>query len=158
MSVAAPHVTDARPPRALLALLNPVLRLLLRTSAGRIVTPVALLEFRGRRSGRRYRVPVGWHAVGDEPVVFTPARWRVNFRDGCETRVTHRGRGSSAIGTLVTDPDAVAAALREVLAAGVPPRMLGFRMPVGHVIDVDDVRALDKAMIRFTGWTVAPPA
>jgi hypothetical protein len=54
-------VRDGRPPAMLVRLLNPVARVVLRTPFGRIVKPVALLQFTGRRSGRRYVIPVGLH-------------------------------------------------------------------------------------------------
>jgi hypothetical protein len=57
-------VADARPPLALIKIMNPVLRRLLPTPFGRVVRPFALLEFAGRRNGRRYKVPVGWYERG----------------------------------------------------------------------------------------------
>jgi len=67
-------VRDVRPPLAVIRLLNPIMRFVLRTPLGRVVRPFALLEFSGRRSGRRYRVPVGWHEFNGEPVVLTRLR------------------------------------------------------------------------------------
>jgi hypothetical protein len=60
------------PPRWLQALLNPVLRKVLRTRVGGRI-PAALLCFDGRRSGRRFEVPVGVHDAPDGPVVLTPS-------------------------------------------------------------------------------------
>jgi hypothetical protein len=85
-------VRDARPPTAMVAAINPILRALLRTPFARLAKHLALLEFSGRRSGRRYRVPVGWHQADGVPVVFTPAPWRANFQGGAPTTVHHRGR------------------------------------------------------------------
>ena len=42
---------DARPPLALVRVINPTMRVVLRTPLGRLVRPVALLDFTGRRSG-----------------------------------------------------------------------------------------------------------
>src|SRR5918995_3309488 len=81
-----------RPPQALIRLMNPALRALLPTPIGRLIAPFALLEFDGARTGRHYRVPVGWHDIDGRPVVFTPARWRVNLRGGVAVTVHHRGR------------------------------------------------------------------
>src|SRR4051794_21368801 len=50
---AAVVARDAKPPLALVRMMNPVLRLLLRTPLARALRPFALLEFTGRRSGRR---------------------------------------------------------------------------------------------------------
>lgn len=143
-------VREARPPTLLVAVLNPVLRLALRTRLGRMVRPCALLEFTGRRSGRRFRVPVGWHDAEGTRVVFSPApRWPTNFRGGRKATVHRLGRKHELVGFLVTDPDEVARALRIVLAAGTPPRLIGLELPDGHQVTAADVLAVSKVMVRF---------
>jgi F420H(2)-dependent quinone reductase len=64
--------------------LNPVLRVLLRSPAHRLLSgSVLLLEYSGRRSGRRYGLPVMYAAAGDGFVVMAgqPAgkTWWRNF-------------------------------------------------------------------------------
>lgn len=142
-------VRDARPPSAVLAILNPVMRTVLPTVLGRLVRPFALIEFRGRRSGRRYRVPAGWHSAEGEAVVFTPAPWRANFAGSADAVVHYRGRTMPMIGTLVTDPATVAAAFRAVLATGTAPRLVGLDVPDAHELTASDVCSVDRAMIRF---------
>ena len=142
-------VRDARPPTVVIRVLNPIMRTVLPTPLGRLVRPFALLEFSGRRSGRRYRVPAGWHHAESGPVVITPAPWRINFADGARVTVRYRGRTQQMTGTLVTDPVAVAQALQWMFDAGTSPRNLGINMPEGHRITASDVASLDRAMIRF---------
>ena len=142
-------VSAALPPAPVLAVLNPLMRLVLRTPAGRAVPGLALLEFRGRRTGRRYRVPVGLHEVDGVSFVVTPARWRANFAGGAPAELRNRGRATPVVGTLVRDPDAVAALIRRVIADGTDPRLIGLRMAADHVIVADDVAALDRCAIRF---------
>jgi len=144
-------VSAALPPAPVLAVLNPLMRLVLRTPAGRAVPGIALLEFRGRRTGRRYRVPVGLHEVDGTSFVVTPARWRANFAGGEPAELRNRGRASAVVGTLVREPDTVAALIRRVIADGTDPSMIGLRMPADHVISADDVAALDRCAIRFDG-------
>jgi hypothetical protein len=144
---------DARPPLLLVALLNPVMRVVLRTPLGRLVRPVALLEFDGRRTARHYRIPVGWHELDRGHVVCTPAPWRVNFRNGIAVSVTFRGRRQEFTGTLVDDPDAVAAALQHLTEQHGSIRAVGVDVPRGHRITEDDVRAVGRALIRFTPRT-----
>lgn len=141
-------VRDARPPIALIRVLNPVMRMSLRTPLGWIVRPFALLEFRGRRSGKRVRVPVGWHHVDGDTVVFTPASWRNNFVGELPVTVRYRGRTHRLTGALVTDPEAVAATLRS-LSNGASLRKVGIAVPEGHAVTAADVRSVDRAMIRF---------
>jgi hypothetical protein len=148
-------VRDARPPLAVIRVLNPIMRFVLRTPLGGIVRPFALLEFSGRRSGRRYRVPVGWHESDGGPVVLTPAPWRTNFTGGARTTAHYRGRRYEMTGTLVTDPAAVAAVLQSMFVSGTSPRRMGLDVPPGHVMTASDVALLERAMIRLQP---APPA
>jgi hypothetical protein len=140
---------DARPPLLLIRAINPVMRLLLPTPAGRLLRPVALLEFQGRRSRRCLRVPVGWHHIHGNPVVFTPAPWRENFRGGHAVTIWHGGRRIDTTATLDDDPAHVAAALQALAAARGSLRAVGVRMPPNRDLIAADAAAVDRAMIRF---------
>ena len=143
------EMRDARPPPVLVGPLNVVNRWFLRSPLARPVGAVALLEFHGRRTGRLYRVPVGWHVVQDAGVVITPAPWRANFAGGLEVTVHHRGRALRCVGTLDTEPGAVAGALNELLASGTNPRFLGLVVPAGRTLVDEDAAAVHRALIRF---------
>ena len=147
---------DARPPLALVRMLNPIMRATLRTRLGRVVKPFALLEFSGRRTGQRYLVSVGWYFDGTTPVVFTPAPWRANFASGANVTVHHRGRAQQMTGMLVTDRDQVAAALQSVFDGGIAPRRVGIDIPADHRMNESDVAALGRALIRFHRADAAP--
>ena len=142
--------TDAKPPLLLVRAMNPLMRLVLRTAVGIVVRPFALLEFEGRRSGRRYRIPAGYHEIEGGRVVFSPAPWRDNFRDGRPVTVWFRGRRHAFVGTLDDDPESTAAALRSLADRRGSLRPVGIRVPSGHRVTVADVPALDRAVIRFT--------
>ena len=152
---AAP-VLDARPPSALVRIMNPILRMVLRTPFGRLVRPFALLEFDGRRSGHRYRVPVGWHTVGRRPVVFTPAPWRANFLGDTPVTVHFRGRSEAMTGRLEATPDAVAELLQSLFAEGTSPMKVGLRVQPGHQIDATDVTSVDRAALTFHSLASTP--
>lgn len=147
--MSADLVQDARPPLLLIRALNPIMRLLLPTPAGRLIRPFALLEFEGRRSRRRFRVPVGWHHIDGKPVVFTPAPWRENFRGGRAVTIWHRGHRIDTTATLNDDPGYVAAALQTLAAARGSLRAVGVRMPPGRHLTAADAAAVDRAVIRF---------
>ena len=142
-------VCDALPPKAVGRLLNPVVRGLLCTPLARRIDGLALLTFTGRRSGHRYRVPVGWHEAAGVPVVFTPSAWRVNFTDGWTVTVRHRGRSRQMIGRLVTDPNDVARALNYVLDHGTSPRRVALDVATGHALTPADVTSVGRAMVQF---------
>ena len=144
------EVRDARPSPMMTRFLNPLLSIVLRTPAGRMMKPFALLEFSGRKTGKRYRMVVGWHEDDDGVArVFTPAAWRANFALPAGAVVRYGGRRKTVRGALVDDPEAVAAALNAVISTGVAPRMLGFKMADGHRLTAEDVSVLRRAMITF---------
>src|SRR3954447_24411662 len=101
-------MTDRRPPKAVLAVMNPLMRALLASPLGRAIPPFGLLRFRGRRSGRRYAIVVGVHETDGRTLVVTPAQWRLNFSGGAPAELRHRGKTLRRTGTLVADPNAVA--------------------------------------------------
>lgn len=146
---AASTARDARPPQLLVRMMNPVLRFVLRTPLGRLVRPFALLEFVGRRSGRQFLVPVGYHELDRGHLVVTPAPWRVNFRSPHPVVVHFRGRREVCLGHLVDDPATVATALRELAQRQRSLKRIGVDIPDGHVIDAADVTAVDRALIEF---------
>lgn len=145
----ATMVRDARPPAALIRVLNPIMRFALRTQLGRLIGSFALLEFSGRRSGRLYSLPVGWHDADGVRIVLSPAPWRANFVFSAPVVVHHRGRVLHLSGTLVGDPAEVACYINSVLAGGTPARQIGLQVPPGHTISATDVTHVDRKLIRF---------
>jgi hypothetical protein len=143
-------VAERRPPDAVLHVVNPVLRRLLQSPIGRGLPGLGVLEFTGRRTGRRYRVVAGWHEVDGQEFVVTPAPWRANFAGGAPLAVTHRGRTRTGRGELVRDPAAVAEAVQRLLGQGTSARALGMAVASGHRFTVADVVATRKALVRFT--------
>ncbi|MER6798469.1 hypothetical protein ABT262_41770, partial [Amycolatopsis mediterranei] len=77
-----------QPPAPLVKTLNAVLRAVLPSPLGRGVGEFMLLAFAGRRTGRRYRVPVTAHGDAQGRCALTPAGWRLNFRGGADVDVT----------------------------------------------------------------------
>jgi hypothetical protein len=146
----ATGVRERRPPDAVVRALNPVLRVVLGSRLGRLVKPLAVLEFTGRRTQRRYRVVTGWYQLNGDNVVFSPALWRSNFADGATAQVRHRGTLQTLRGVLVTDAIVVAEALNVLISTGTSPRTLGLWVPPGHRITAEDVTHTRRAMIRFT--------
>lgn len=60
------QVTVSHPPDAVLRLMNPVVRRLLRTPLlGSMRKELMVVSFSGRKTGRRYSVPVSAHRIDD---------------------------------------------------------------------------------------------
>lgn len=141
-----PAVERMHPPQALWDhLVNPVMRTILRTPAHRLVdTHLMLLDVRGRRTGTRYLVPVGYHWIDGRLCVLTNAGWRANFRGGHPVRVSLRGRWVAGTATVREDPDDVAAVYAGLIdemgwqRAG---RRLGVRINVDRAPTREELRA-----------------
>ncbi len=87
---------------------NVFMRPLLRSSAGKRIHELALLSFVGRRSGRRYEVPVEFHELDGEPLILTAAAWKANLRGGADVELVHEARRVPMRAELIEDPDDVA--------------------------------------------------
>lgn len=115
----APRLTKLGnvPMRAVLALPFPT------PLSGRLM----LLHLTGRRSGRRYRIPVSY--IEHEGALLTPGggRWRLNLVDGRPERVRLRGRDVRLAPELVGDVEEVNRLLCAMAAAN---PMIGRFMPL----------------------------
>lgn len=87
---------------------NVFVRPLLRSSAGKGIHELALLSFVGRRSGKRYEVPVEYHELDGEPLILTASRWRANLRGGADVELVHGARRLPLRAELIEDADEVA--------------------------------------------------
>lgn len=142
------------PPPAVLKVMNVVMRPLLSSPLGRRIGGVMLLDFKGRRTGRRLKLPVNFHLVDGIPMAFTDAPWRHNFEGGHPVTVTHRGRVFETTGTLLSmTPREMGQAVRTSLDNGGSAQRMGIRTAPGHdptAAELADLGpALGKAVIRF---------
>jgi len=79
------------PPRALMRMVNPLMRFLSQRIAA-VRDFVIVLHYRGRRSGRHYDLPVGYRLIDGRIILLTNSGWRHNFREGSRIEVTYHGR------------------------------------------------------------------
>ena len=107
-------MSDQTTPRAqtlgLQPVVNQIVRALLRTpliSLGigrRLITVYAV----GRKSGRRYAIPVAYTRQGEDLIIGTPFRWARNLRTGEPVDIRIMGRRRSAAVEVLTDEADVA--------------------------------------------------
>jgi F420H(2)-dependent quinone reductase len=142
------------PPPALIRLGNPIVAALLRSPLHGLLDPsMLLLHVTGRKTGRRYDIPVNYVDVDGRLTIVTVARWRVNLRGGADVEVTWRGRQRRMHALLDEDPASVAVTYRTIVdRLGWPKaaRHLGISVPAGHPPTVLDLKA---AAIDY-GWSV----
>lgn len=112
-----------------------------------------VLHLTGRRSGRRYEVPVAHHDLDGRLVVLTDSAWRVNLRGGADVEVTLRGERSPMRAELDEDPATVAAAYRALIDRigwEKAQRRLGVAVHVGRAPTLGEL----EAAARETGLSV----
>ena len=145
---AIPAVRSQPPPARLMRLLNPLMRLAIRSRLGRRMEPLAVLRYHGRHSGRRRDIPVGVHDVAGVPTVFTDRPWRLNFLGGADVVVMRAGQARSGRAELVEDPAQVGPAFA-VAVRQVGPRKLGLAVATGHEPTAEELAAVGRSMIRI---------
>ena len=102
-------VTLSHPPTAVLHAVNPILRSLLRTPVlGGARKQLMVVSFNGRKTGRRYSIPLSAHHIDNNLYALTGAPWKHNFRDGATAEVLHDGKTTTMRGELIQDRAAVA--------------------------------------------------
>jgi len=161
MSEQSAAVVVSHPPEAMLRLVNPLLRRLLRTPLmGSARKAMMVLSFTGRKSGRRYEIPVSAHQIGGDLYALGGAAWRLNFRGGASAEVLHNGKTTTMRGELIEDPAAVAdLAHRAAESYGVKTaqRMMGLGFRDQRIPTVEEFAEAAKAnhlgAIHFTTAT-----
>jgi hypothetical protein len=151
MTQVATRVRLNPPPPALMRLVNPLVRRVLTTRlfASRIGT-IVLVEFRGRRTGRLLRIPMGLHDIDGVPTAFTCRRWRLNFTGSVPVTVIRRGQPRPGRAILVAAaPGQVGVALRSALDSGASPFVLGLKIDKRHDPSIAELDAAGLSMIQF---------
>ncbi len=125
-----------RPPVLLFKILNPVMRVLLRSPLQGLVSDrLMLMKVTGRKTGRRYSIPVGYARVGDTLYSGTDGRWARNLRGGAPVEVMLKGERRRATAELVMDIEGIVEAYRTISSAS---------------------RGYAKALARSAGITFGP--
>jgi hypothetical protein len=158
MTEQSPAVTVSHPPDALLRAVNPIMRFLLRTPvAGPAREQMMVVSFNGRKTGRRYSIPLSAHRIDNDLYAITPARWKLNFRDGAAAEVLHKGTTTAMRGELIQDRGVVADLSRRCAESyGVKraQRMMGLKFRDQRIPTVKEfAEAVDRdhiAAIRLT--------
>jgi hypothetical protein len=109
MTEESPAVIASHPPDALLRVVSSALRYLLPTPlAGPARKQFMVLNFTGRKSGRKFSIPVSAHAIDGALYAIAEAGWKANFRDGAPAEVLYDGKKTAMRGELIKDPATVA--------------------------------------------------
>jgi hypothetical protein len=159
MSQNHPAVERRHPPDALMRVANPVARWLI--GRGRAGGQLLMLHYRGRRTGRRYDVPAGYHLIDGAPSVLTNSGWRHNFAGGADSELTIHGKRRPAHASLIDGPDQVAAvydAMIGELGLRGAQRRLGIRINLDRPPTRTELRdAIQRCGLSIVRLQVAQP-
>ena len=153
-------------------LLNLIMRAVLATPLlhRAVSNRVLVIQVVGRKSGRTYRIPIGYTPHGDALLVGTAGTWRRNLSPGTAVEVVLERRRTKMAADVVTDEQRCADFYRAILAHNpVHGRYAGIRTdPDGSPNRADLKAALARgiAVVRLmpatgrssTGSAVASPA
>lgn len=151
----------AHPPQALLRVVNPALHLALRAPVlGPALKEFMVVSFNGRKTGKRFSVPVSAHHIDGDLYVLLNAGWKHNFRDGAPADVLYAAKTTRMRGQLIAEPAAVAdLAHRAAESEGAKKaqRAMGLKFRDGTVPSVAEFTEASKrlglAAIRLTPGT-----
>lgn len=158
MAEQSPAITASHPSPTVLRIINPVMKVLLKTPVlGPMRGQMMVVNFNGRKSGRRYSVPLSAHRIDDALYALTDAGWKVNFRDGASADILLDGKTTGMRGELIADPAAVADVAHrcaESYGAKEAQRMMGLKFRDERVPTLEEfteaAQRLHIAAIRFT--------
>lgn len=147
----------SEPPEAVMRVMNPVLKFVLRTPAGAAVKQFMVLRFTGRKSGREYTVPVSAHWLDGQLYALANATWKLNFRGGGPAQVSYGGKTTAMRGELIEDPATVAELFHRCATEYGPKKaemMMGLKFRDPGIPPLEEFRTaaeVNKAVaIRFT--------
>ena len=142
------------PPPTLVKMGNPLVRMLLGSPLrGVLDDSFLVLHLTGRKTGRRYDIPVGYVDMDGKLIVVTAARWRVNLRGRAEVEVTLRGCLRPMHALLDEDPASVAVSYQAMIGRigwKKAQRQLGISLPGGRA---PTALELNDAACEY-GWSV----
>jgi hypothetical protein len=144
MTEQSPAVTEAHLPEVVFRTLNPIVRFLVRTPlAGPLREQMMVVSFTGRKTGRRFSIPLSAHRIDNDLYAITSAGWKYNFRDGADAEALHKGKTTAMRGELISDPAVVADLCKRTAESYGVKRaqlMMGLKFRDGRVPTLEEFR------------------
>lgn len=136
-------------------IVNPTLAAILRSPLHRLLSnALMLLSFHGRRSGKRYTIPVGYLQQGNRLYLFSHAGWWKNL-PGQQVTIRLRGKTVRGLARQLEDRTEIAMVVRLSLAQR--GETMARRMGLLEYADPDRTGPLPRRT-RFFAITLDEPA
>lgn len=143
-------VRSVPPPKAVLTVVNPAVKVVSKTPLGRMLGSVGVLRFTGRRSGRTLEIATGIHDIGNgEYGVFSSSPWRHNFHGGAPVEVLISGKHRKGRAELIEDPAEIGRAF-QVAMEHASLRTLGLVIEKGYQPTATDLGNTGRELIKIT--------
>ncbi len=146
----APPQPMRRPPRLAYKVLNPTFKTLLRSPLhGLLSGRLMVLTFTGRKSGKRFSIPVGYVQTDDTLLIATESAWSKNLHGDVPVRVRLRGRERAGLADVIADEEVMREKYRVMLAAGPQlGQIIGIRLDANGEPNPEDVaRARERGHV-----------
>jgi hypothetical protein len=113
------EINELNAPETLFKVVNPVMKFTLNSPLhGLLDSDLLLLRWEGRRTGKAYTTPVGYHQNGDNLTVFTSSSWKANFKEPYPVEVKLKGEWHSGTAVIQDDPRATAEYIKQSVDEG----------------------------------------
>lgn len=104
-------------PKQLYVIINPLMAAILRSPLhGLISKSLMLLIYEGRKSGKRYIIPVGYVPQGNRLYVFTHSPWWKNFAQSAPVAMRLQGKLVRGTATRTDDAAIIETVVRQMVA------------------------------------------
>lgn len=129
--------------------LKQVPALILRSPAHGLVSEgMLLLSVTGRKSGKRYTLPIYYLRDGDTVVMTTDSRWWKNLRGGAPVTLRIKGENMTGVGEAITDEATVADVLtRMVRRFGRYGKVIGVRRESNGEPNAEDLDRVKRERV-----------
>lgn len=144
MATANPSTERSRPPEWVFKrVINPTMKFILRSPLhGLLSNGLAILRFRGRKTGRQYSTPVAYHVEDERTVwVFTRSKWWKNLQNGETFSLRIQGRVRQATAEIIKDQEAVWAKVQEFAEQKYDNNYRRVGVMLGDDASKDEIRA-----------------
>lgn len=146
------EIKTQRPPDWLFKnLINPTIKAILRSPLHGILSGnLLILHFQGRKTGKAYSTPVGYHRLDEKTVLLmTRSPWWKNLNNAEEILLRLAGKDSLASAEVITDKTIVWDYISRFLKENPDPRRIGIMLSKDSSPEVIRQAASDLVAIRL---------
>ncbi len=103
-----------KPPKWLMRGMNPMMKAVLRSRfRGKMGAMLLVLNFSGRKGGKKYSTPVGYQRQGDTIIIYTHSPWWRNLQNNTPVTMLVNGENLHGSANAVSDSEQVMKSVRE---------------------------------------------